>query len=148
MTRDEAQAAVAACKQERPEDGWVARERDGAWEVVRLPGMGRKPTTDLIRPLDSQLDAATLPRLVSMGVRAVLVDPGFVSALKFQSPPVVRLTAGRSSLAAILPNSELAVLAQDYRADPTLAAHVALGELAAIWLELPGTAGRGAAVLL
>ncbi|TMK85775.1 MAG: hypothetical protein E6G44_05935 [Actinobacteria bacterium] len=110
--------------------------------------LGRKPTTDLIRPLDSQLDAATLPRLVSMGVRAVLVDPGFVSALKFQSPPVVRLTAGRSSLAAILPNSELAVLAQDYRADPTLAAHVALGELAAIWLELPGTAGRGAAVLL
>jgi hypothetical protein len=58
MTRDEAKAAVAARKHERPEDGWVARERDGAWEVVRLPGMGRKPTTETVesKPKPPQAD--------------------------------------------------------------------------------------------
>jgi hypothetical protein len=46
MTREEAEAAVAARRHEHPEDAWEARERDGDWQVVRLPGLGRKRTTE------------------------------------------------------------------------------------------------------
>jgi len=58
MTRDEAQAVVAARKQERPEDGWAARERDGEWEVVRLAGMGRRATSETVeaKPKPPQAD--------------------------------------------------------------------------------------------
>ena len=58
MTRNEAEAAVAARKLEHPEDGWVARERDGAWEIVRLPGLGRRPTTETVeaKPKPPQAD--------------------------------------------------------------------------------------------
>jgi Family of unknown function (DUF6049) len=57
------------------------------------------------------------------------------------------LTSGDRQVAAILPNPELAALVAANKADPVLAAHLALGELAAIWFELPGTSARGAAVL-
>jgi hypothetical protein len=109
--------------------------------------LGREPTHDVVRPYRSQLDAATLPRLAGAGARTVLVNANFVPADRFTSPSVVRLTAGSSSVAAILPNPELAELLGGYEDDPFMAAQVALGELAAIWLELPGTPARGAAVL-
>jgi hypothetical protein len=109
--------------------------------------LGRSPTSDVVRPFRSELDPATLPLLSGMGARTVLLDPGFVAAQKFESPPVFRLVAGRASVAAVLPNPELAALAALYQTDPVLAAQVSLGELAAIWLELPGTPARGAAVL-
>jgi uncharacterized protein DUF6049 len=109
--------------------------------------LGRQPTTDVVRPYRSQLDAATLPRLDAAGARTVLLNPGFVPAPKFESPVVLRLTSGTSSVAGILPNPELTTLVASYRDDPVLAAHVGLGELAAIWLELPGTPARGASVL-
>jgi len=109
--------------------------------------LGREPTHDVVRPYRSQLDAATLPRLAGAGARTVLVNANFVSADKFASPPVVRLTAGTSSVAAILPNPELVDLLGGYKGDPAMSAQVALSELAAIWLELPGTPARGAAVL-
>jgi Family of unknown function (DUF6049) len=109
--------------------------------------LGSEPTHDVVRPYRSQLDAATLPRLAAAGARTVLVNANFVSADKFASPPVVRLTAGASSVAAILPNPELIALVGGYKDDPLMSAQVALGELAAIWLELPGTPARGAAVL-
>jgi len=109
--------------------------------------LGRVPTSDVVRPFRSELDTATLPLLAESGAHAVLLDPGFVPAQKFESPPLFRLVAGRASMTAVLPNPELAALADAYRADPVLAAQVSLGELAAIWLELPGTPDRGAAVL-
>jgi hypothetical protein len=46
-----------------------------------------------------------------------------------------------------MPDEGVAAMAAASQSDPQLAAHVTLGELAAIWLELPGTADRGAAVL-
>jgi hypothetical protein len=109
--------------------------------------LGREPTHDVVRPYRSQLDAATLPRLAVAGARTVLVNANFVSADKFASPPVVKLTAETSSVAAILPNPELVALLGAYKDDPSMSAQVAVGELAAIWLELPGTPARGAAVL-
>jgi hypothetical protein len=59
----------------------------------------------------------------------------------------VTLVAGQSSASAIVPDIAVARLANAPQADPALAARAALGELAATWLELPGTPGRGAAVL-
>jgi hypothetical protein len=109
--------------------------------------LGREPTHDVLRPYRSLLDPATLPRLAQMDVRTVLVNSNFIPAEKFASPPVMRLSSGDSSVAAILPNPEVATLVAAAKDDPYLAAHLALGELAAIWLELPGTPARGAAML-
>jgi len=109
--------------------------------------LARPPTQGVVRPFRSELDPATLPLLAEAGTRAVLLDPGFVPAQKFESPPVFRLVAGKASVTAVLPNPEVASLALAHAEDPVLAAQVTLGELAAIWLELPGTSARGAAVL-
>ena len=45
MTRDEAEAEVARLREDRPQDAWVARQSAAGWEVVRLAGLGRGPTT-------------------------------------------------------------------------------------------------------
>jgi hypothetical protein len=46
MTREEAEAVVTERRHEHPEDAWEARARDGDWQVVRLPGLGRRPTKE------------------------------------------------------------------------------------------------------
>ena len=107
----------------------------------------RPAATDVARPPGSALDLPTLPKLASLGARTALVDPNFVSFAKFASPPTARLTSGASSLTAVLPDPEVQGLITANAEDPRLAAQLALGELAAIWLELPGTPGRGAAVM-
>ena len=58
MTREEAEAAVEARQKEHPGDGWIARERDGDWDVVRLPGLGRKPVKETVesKPKPPQAD--------------------------------------------------------------------------------------------
>ncbi|MGH2554981.1 MAG: DUF6049 family protein [Actinomycetota bacterium] len=109
--------------------------------------LGRAVTSVVARPPGSALDRLTLPKLVGLGAGTTLVDPNFVAFPKFMAPPTIRLTAGNSSLTAILPDPEVQGLIQTNAADPRLAAQIALGEMAAIWLELPGTAGRGTAVL-
>ena len=109
--------------------------------------LARAPAQSVVRPFRSEVDPATLPLLAEAGARAVLLDAGFVPAQRFESPPVIRLVAGRASVTGVLPNPEVASLAVAYSEDPALAAQVCLGELAAIWLELPGTPARGAAVL-
>lgn len=109
--------------------------------------LGRSAAQGVARPPGSALDPATLRKLAVMGAGTALVDPNFVAFPKFMAPPTLQLTAGDSSLTAILPDPEVQELIQANAADPRLAAQIALGELAAIWLELPGTTGRGAAVL-
>ena len=43
MTREEAEARVRALAEEHPEQSFFAREHDGEWEVVTLPGLpGRR----------------------------------------------------------------------------------------------------------
>jgi hypothetical protein len=109
--------------------------------------LGRSASREVARPPGSALDSLTLSKLASLGTRTALVDPTFVSYPKFLAPATTRLTAGTSSLTAILPDPEVHGLISGNAADPRLAAHLALGHLAAIWLELPGTPGRGAAMM-
>jgi hypothetical protein len=110
--------------------------------------LGRSAASDVARPPGSALDLLTLPKLAAMGARTVLVDPGFLAFPKFLAPPTVKLTSGTSSLTAILPDPEVQALSRTNASDPRLGAQLALGELAATWLELPGTPGRGAAVMV
>ena len=110
--------------------------------------LGRPDALDVARPPGSALDLLTLPKLAALGARTVLVDPGFLNFPKFLAPPTVKLTSGASSLTAVLPDPEVQALTRSNPNDPRLAAQLALGELAAIWLELPGTPGRGAAVMI
>ncbi|HYT30200.1 MAG TPA: DUF6049 family protein, partial [Actinomycetota bacterium] len=114
--------------------------------------LGVAPSTEVVRPTDSELDGPSLIQLVARGTRVVLVDPGFLPSpaqggLTFSPPSVVRLTSGTRSAEAVIPDAGVAALAAGYPGDPQLAAHAALGELAATWLEFPGTPGRGAAML-
>jgi uncharacterized protein DUF6049 len=111
--------------------------------------LGRAPAVDVARPPGSKLDAASMSRLVALGARIVLLDPGVLptpEGLQFSPPSVVRVSAAGSSVDAIVPDPGVPRLSAAFRSDPRLAAQVALGELASKWLELPGTSGRGAAV--
>ncbi|MFN2589554.1 MAG: hypothetical protein ABR518_02150 [Actinomycetota bacterium] len=116
--------------------------------------LGATPTATVFRPPLSQVDAAAAAAVSSFGVETLLVDATTIPAgpdLPFAPPagsarPVVRLE-DVPGVAAVTPDPGVAAMASAYPGDPRLAAQAALGELAAIWLEFPGTAGRGAAVL-
>jgi hypothetical protein len=109
--------------------------------------LGRAASTEVVRPPESALDSLTLSKLTSVGARTALVDANFVSFPKFLTPATARLAAGTTSMTAILPDPEVQGLIRGNATDPRLAAQLALGHLAAIWLELPGTPGRGAAMM-
>jgi hypothetical protein len=111
--------------------------------------LGTVPRVDVFRPPGSQMDQASVARLGSRAVRILLLDPNLVpppADVRFSPPPVAKL-AGRGDVSALLPDDGVANVIATYQDDPRLAAHAALGELAADWLEFPGTPGRGAAVL-
>jgi hypothetical protein len=108
------------------------------------------PAPEVARPSFSQLDAGSLAALARLGVRTVLLDPGFVPTapgLQYSPPPVARFSVGNRTVTGLIPDTGVASVASAYASDPQLDAHAALGELAAIWQEKPGTPGRGAAVL-
>src|SRR5207245_5698557 len=101
---------------------------------------------------------ASAARVARGGARALLLDGGVVPpppSLKFSPPPVAPVIAGGRTLTAIVPDPELSRDIQTWIGSPTrgsptrsaLAARLALGELATIYLETPGTPRRGAAVL-
>jgi Family of unknown function (DUF6049) len=113
--------------------------------------LGVNPRPEIARPPYSQLDVPTTNRLRALGARALLIDPDFlvppVAAPKFTPPPVVDLAGARRPMPAVIPDALVLTRAESYPRDPVLSAHVALGELATIWLEFPGTADRGVSVL-
>jgi hypothetical protein len=112
--------------------------------------VGKPAAADILRPPQSQLDAGSVSTLFELGYRTVLVDPGYVEPgadITFSPPPTVRLTTGAASLVAVAPDDRAADTMAAYPGDPRLAAQATLGELAARWLEFPGTSGRGAAIL-
>jgi hypothetical protein len=111
--------------------------------------LGITPARDVFRPPGSQLDPGTLAKLVAEGFRILLLDEGFIptATSPFNLPGVVRLSGGGSVAQALLPDAGVAAVAHGYPGDPRLAAQAALGELAAIWFEFPGTPGRGVATL-
>jgi hypothetical protein len=113
--------------------------------------LGPTLSSSVVRPVGSALDPESLAQLVAHGARILLIDPGFVPTqvgLPFSPPALARLTgsAGRAAT-AILPDTGVAAAATQDAADPVLAAHAALGEMAASYFEFPGTAGRGVAML-
>jgi hypothetical protein len=113
--------------------------------------LGATPRSDMVRPPGSQLDVLAASRLRSLGARTLLIDFDYlqppVDAPKFTASPVVQLVGARRSIPAVVPEATVLARAQAYPEDPALAAHAALGELATIWLEFPGTPNRGAALL-
>jgi len=115
-------------------------------EVVEA-ALGASVSRTVFRPPFSQIDPGTVQRLAVRGYRTLLVDPDVLTETVGQSfapPPVVTLNGADAQ--AVRPDPEVAALAASHTADPRLAAQAALGELAAIYFEFPGTPGRGAAV--
>ena len=118
--------------------------------AVVKSALGTPPQTTVFRPPFSLIDDPTMTALSRMGVKTVVLDPNAVpqdSELMFSPASVVTLSATAGPMNAVVPDPQVVTVAQQFAGDPTLAAHAALGELAATWLEFPGRAGRGAAVL-
>lgn len=113
--------------------------------------LGPAPSVQVVRPPNSELDAAGAAALSGLGFRIGLVDPGFLSqpslALGLTPPPVARVGTAGAPFSVVLPDPAVAADVAANPADPVAAAHAALGELASIWFEFPGTPGRGAAML-
>jgi hypothetical protein len=112
--------------------------------------LGKPPSAEVLRPPLSQLDLPSMAEVQELGARVLLVDRSFLRPLEvpaFSPPSVIRVQSGTTSMVAVAPDSKVVEVAAGLRADPILAAHAAIGELAATWLELPGTPGRGAAML-
>ena len=113
--------------------------------------LGAEPSDRVVRPPASELDRPSVAVLWALGYHVALVDPGYVSVPPllgdFTPPPVVRPAENANPMDLVVPDRTVATLAASDPGDPVLAAHVTLGELAAIWFEFPGTPGRGAAML-
>jgi hypothetical protein len=120
--------------------------------------LGVQPSAHLLRPPLSQIDPASAARAARAGARTLLLDGGKIpppTGLKFSPPPTAPVVAGTRTVDAIVPDPTLAADIQTWIGAPTrdtpelspLAARYALGELATIYLETPGTPHRGAAVL-
>jgi hypothetical protein len=121
--------------------------------IVR-DSLGTLPSQSVFRPPASALDARSFADLVGDGVETLLFDPGFIpipappaGEVQFSPASVGRVFVGQRYALAVLPDPDLAALTTSYPDDPVLAAHAALGEMAATWLEAPGTPGRGVAML-
>jgi hypothetical protein len=120
--------------------------------VTRL--LGTTPINSVFRPPAGQIEPASATALATREVGTLLVDPDTIPLdpnVPFAPPagsarPVVRVL-GNEDLAAITPDSGVPRVAATAPDDPRLAAQVALGELAALWLEFPGTLDRGASVI-
>lgn len=134
--------------------GGLARDLDvqldRGRELVRTL-LAVEPDPTVLRPPSGAIDTGALEDLASRGVDALLLDAGAAEQppqpLGFAPPPTARV-GPRGDLAAILPDPSVAALLASpaLTEDPVLAAHAALGELAAIWQEQPGLA-RGVALL-
>jgi hypothetical protein len=120
--------------------------------------LGTEPAAQIVRPPLSQIESASAARVARSGGRILLVDGGRIpppEGLKFSPPPDSPVAAGTRTINAVVPDPTLAHDIQTWIGAPTraapeqsaLAARYALGELATIYLETPGTPDRGAAVL-
>ena len=117
--------------------------------------MGLTPSSAVARAPDDQLDENAIQRLAADGATTLLGDADTVERppqpKDFAPPPTAALDlpGGGDPMAVVLPDpGTQAVLASDLvRSDPVLASQQALGALASVWQEEPGTA-RGVAVSL
>ena len=116
----------------------------GLDETERI--LGVRPDPSVVRPPASGIDATTLDLLANRGIGTLILDAGTVvlpeQPLGFAPPAEVSLDAGEDArIAGLAPDPAIAGTLATIGAgdDPVLAAHVVLGELAAIWQEAPGT---------
>jgi hypothetical protein len=120
--------------------------------------LGVQPALHVLRPPQSQIDTPSAGRAARGGARVLTVDGGQIPpppGLKFSPPPDAPVVAGARTINAVVPDPTLAHDIATWIGEPTrgapqlsaLAARYALGELATIYLETPGTPHRGAAVL-
>ena len=115
--------------------------------------LGRAPDPAILRPPGSLLNQESLDALPGQGVSLLLLDPSTVpapaQALGYAPPATTSLAVGDATVTAIVSDPDVqafmssAVTSQD----PVLAAQTVLGELAAIWNQVPGTE-RGIAIAL
>ena len=119
----------------------------GRSEVASV--LGADASTVVGRPPLSQLDPGSAGRLAALGTSIVVLDSNVLPqqpGASFNPPPVFRLSNAPGTT-AVVADPEVVSVSTPLLADPGLAARAALGELAAVWQEFPGTPGRGAAVL-
>jgi uncharacterized protein DUF6049 len=124
----------------------------GAADIERLTGAA--PDRELFAPPDGLVDQDTLSYVASGGAELALLEAGRVQQPPqdrgFAPPPTGSISTGLGrSITAVLPNPDLhAMLASgSIDEDPRLGVQTALGMLATIWLEQPGTA-RGVAIMV
>jgi hypothetical protein len=116
--------------------------------------VGTEIPGEILYPPGSTIDQASLFRLRARGIRLLLLDAGRVEPRPqdrgFAPPALTLVHAGLSrTITAIVPDEGISLLLASplLEADPRLGAQAILGELAAIWMEQPGTL-RGLAMLL
>jgi hypothetical protein len=129
--------------------GNLATLVDRGREAVQA-AVGREPSAVVIRPPQSQTDQRSFTQLVQAGASAFLFDPNFIrppTDIRLSPPSVAEVVVRSWSARAVLPDADLTRLTRSYPADPLLAAHAALGLMAAKWLEVPASPNRGIAAL-
>jgi hypothetical protein len=123
----------------------VERGRSDVQHSLSVPA-----SKTVFRPPASAIDAKSFAQLVDGGVQALLLDTDYIPTppgLPRSPSSLADVLVGHRSTLAVLPDAGIAALTRAYPNDPVLAAHAALGEMAATWLEAPGTAARGVALL-
>lgn len=154
-----ADASLPVLRQARLGKGYGALVERGRDKIASV--LGEEPSRRVFRPPFSQVDAATVARLEAQGMDTLLLDAAAVAGgddPERSLPPVVGLAAGGSSssggtspgatsVTAVLPDPGVGAAAATTPADPRLAAHAALGQLAALYFEEGTGKQRGAAVL-
>jgi hypothetical protein len=124
----------------------------GHADIERLTGVA----TDrgLFAPPDGLVDQAALSHMASGGAELALLEAGRVQQPPqdrgFTPPPTASVSTGPGrSITSVLPNPDLHTLlaSGSIEEDPRLGVQTALGLLAAIWLEQPGTE-RGVAIMV
>lgn len=114
----------------------------GRFAVERL--LLRAPDASVFQPPSSALDEQSVERLSDLGVAVLLLDPAAVppeeQPLGFAPPATAAVAAGPSTVSVVVSDQGIQdrLVADVVSEDPLLAAQAALGELAAIWRELPG----------
>jgi hypothetical protein len=143
-----ADPSVAALLSSGLDEDLGAQELLGRTVVAEILGAEPGPVA---RPAGGDLDQATLDRFAAAPV--VLGDAGALDVppdpLGLALPPTgAALASVGTPVPVVLPDLGVQGLLSSELAqtDPVLTAQAALGELAAIWQEAPGTPGRGAAV--
>lgn len=114
--------------------------------------LGEHPDPSILRPPGSVLDEPTLDAIIGQGVELLLLDPDVAppppQPLGFAAPAVTAVDSRAGPVPAVVgePGLQSRLLSPTLGADPALAAQSFIAELASIWLERPGEAGRTVAI--